>query len=102
MYVKCTESETPCIIFFFLYRFQESGILQYWSKHIHGDVNYKYMQKFFKRESKIKHLPQRLAFKHVSGAFFILAIGLILATIVFLLEHFSLKIKSKLSQQYYN
>lgn len=51
------------------------------------------MRNFFERESKIKYLPQQLMFKHVSGAFFILATGLLLATCVFLFEKLSLLIK---------
>lgn len=89
MYIYSKKKKKP------KYRFQESGILQYWSKHIHGDANYGYMQKFFELESKIKYLPQQLVFKHVSGAFFILATGLLLSTIVFLFEKLSMLIKNK-------
>lgn len=70
----------------FIYRFQESGILKYWSKHIRTNTNHEFMRTFFVGETKIKHLPKKLAFKHVSGAFYILATGLFLAKLVFLLE----------------
>lgn len=51
------------------------------------------MRNFFEQETKIKHLPQKLAFKHVSGAFYILAMGLLLANVVFLLERLMIIVK---------
>lgn len=71
----------------FICRLQEFGIITHWGSSIQGAKN-NYMRPYFTQSDRNKERPKKISIQNLSGAFWLLLIALVLATVVFLIENF--------------
>lgn len=67
-------------------RYIDSGIFNYWFRLMSIQRGKSYMRALFEEDTKKETEPKSLKFSNVIGAFYVLAFGLLISTIVFLLE----------------
>lgn len=77
----------------FLFRFTESGIIQFWFREINYRYGQSYMRDFF--DTKIERLNEAdpLIVNNIASAFYLLLLGLSISSLIFLMEIFINKTK---------
>lgn len=79
-----------------MFRFHESGIITHWADHIPTE-NADAMRKIFRDDNQIRshHHPLALTMDNLSGAFWLMVIGLCGSILIFLVEYCGISRKSK-------
>lgn len=77
-----------------MFRFHESGIITHWADHIPTE-NADAMRKIFHDDNEIRtHHPLALTMDNLSGAFWLILIGLCGSTLIFFVEYSGITKKS--------
>lgn len=67
------------------FSYREFGLINYWALNIKG-ANNNYMKPYFRNDGHTSDVPTKLTVMTLTGAFYLLLVGLILATVTFLGE----------------
>lgn len=70
-----------------IYRLQETGVISHWRSTIEG-ANNNYMRPYFKKLEKATAEPKKILLENLSGAFWLLLAGHLIATTVLIAENF--------------